>query len=48
MIEKVKLALLNCYGIQKLEHTFEFVPNNMPVAIYAPNGVMKTSLAKAL
>ena len=48
MIERVKLALLNCYGIQKLEHTFEFTPNNMPVAIYAPNGVMKTSLAKAL
>ncbi|WP_132951534.1 hypothetical protein [Rhodovulum bhavnagarense] len=38
----------NCYGIDALEHTFDFSNNNMPVLVYAPNGVMKTSLAKTM
>ncbi|CAD7774550.1 MAG: hypothetical protein KBONHNOK_00733 [Candidatus Methanoperedenaceae archaeon GB50] len=33
-----------CYGIKRLEHKFEF--SNRTFAIYAPNGVMKTSFAK--
>lgn len=37
-----------CFGIDSLKHTFDFSNNNMPVLIYAPNGVMKTSLAKSL
>ena len=48
MIEKVKIALKNCYGIDELEHTFDFSSNNKPILIYAPNGVMKTSLAKSM
>lgn len=40
----------NCYGIKSLEHPFDFreikgVPENA-YAIYAPNGVMKTSFSK--
>lgn len=48
MVEKVKIDLTNCYGIDALDHTFDFSNNNMPVLIYAPNGVMKTSLAKSM
>ncbi len=48
MTKTVSVDLTNCYGIDKLVHTFDFSNNNMPVLIYAPNGVMKTSLAKAL
>jgi len=44
----VKISLKNCYGIDALEHTFDFSNKNMPVLVYAPNGVMKTSLAKSL
>lgn len=40
--------MANCYGITSLEHTFDFSNNNMPVALYAPNGMMKTSLAKSI
>lgn len=35
----------NCYGIKKLSFNFEF--QNKAFAIYAPNGVMKTSFAKS-
>jgi len=48
MVEQVKIDLKNCYGIDALDHTFDFSKNNMPVLIYAPNGVMKTSLAKSM
>src|SRR3989344_3152768 len=44
-MKKLKLDLKNCYGIQKLERDFDF-SNNETYAIYAPNGVMKTSFAK--
>lgn len=42
---KVKVNLENCYGIKKLEFTFDFSNKNAFV-IYAPNGVMKSSLAQ--
>lgn len=41
----VKIKLENCYGIKKLEHEFDFT-QKPTYAIYAPNGVMKTSFAK--
>ena len=41
----LKLNLEHCYGIRRLEKQFSF--NHCPVvAIYAPNGAMKSSLAK--
>ena len=48
MQEKISLSFKNCYGIGSLDHTFDFSNNNMPVAVYAPNGAMKTSFAKSL
>lgn len=44
-MNKVKVVLQNCYGIKKLEHEFDF-STSKTFAIYAPNGVMKTSFAK--
>ena len=38
------IDLENCYGIKKLETTLDFAAT--AVAVYAPNGSMKTSLAK--
>ncbi len=46
-MKKIYLKLQNCYGIGKLEHTFDYSKNNT-ILIYAPNGTMKTSLAKTL
>jgi len=43
-MRKLTLKLEYCYGIKKLEHEFNF--RNRTFAIYAPNGVMKTSFAK--
>ena len=42
MVDKIKLNLESCYGIGKLEC------KHKGYAIYAPNGVMKTSLAKTM
>lgn len=39
------LKLENCYGIRKLEKTLDF-SKAKAIAIYAPNGSMKTSLAQ--
>lgn len=47
-MEKVILKMQHCYGISSLSHEFDFSNNNMPVALYAPNGMMKTSLAKSI
>lgn len=47
-MEKINLDLQYCYGISSLNHTFDFSNNNMPIVLYAPNGTMKTSLAKTL
>lgn len=44
-MQKLSLKLENCYGINKLECEFDF-SNGKTAAVYAPNGVMKTSLAK--
>lgn len=48
MTQSINIEMKNCFGIDTLEHNFDFSNNNMPVLIYAPNGVMKTSLAKSL
>ena len=43
------VKLKNCYGIQSLEHDFDFgngKPGNKSFTIYAPNGLMKTSFTK--
>lgn len=44
-MDSVTVHLENCYGIRSLKHQFDFRPRNAHV-IYAPNGSMKTSLAK--
>lgn len=46
MSDTLSLNLENCYGIGKLEVELEF--KHKGYAIYAPNGVMKTSLAKTM
>lgn len=47
-MNKLQIHFEHCYGISGLQHIFDFSNNNMPVAVYAPNGTMKTSLAKSL
>ena len=42
---RVKIDLQHCYGIKKLKHDFDFSQQKV-YAIYAPNGVMKSSLAQ--
>jgi len=44
-MKEIEIKLTNCYGIQELQTKLKFERSNA-VAIYAPNGVMKTSLAK--
>ena len=44
-MEQLTIKLQNCYGIKKLVTTFDF-SSECTYAIYAPNGAMKTSLAK--
>lgn len=44
-MKTLKLALENCYGIKKLDAEFDF-SKHRAVAIYAPNGAMKSSLAQ--
>src|ERR1019366_457336 len=41
----VKVDLENCYGIKKLQYEFNFSKERV-YAIYAPNGMMKSSLAQ--
>lgn len=48
-MNKLKVSLKNCYGIQSLEHEFNFDSSGQKAkayAIYAPNGLMKTSFSK--
>lgn len=48
-MKKIYISLENCYGIQKLNQTFEFDDSSKKAhLIYAPNGVMKTSFANTL
>jgi ABC-type dipeptide/oligopeptide/nickel transport system ATPase subunit len=42
----LKVKLENCYGIKKLEKEFDF-SSSQTYAIYAPNGMMKTSFSNA-
>jgi energy-coupling factor transporter ATP-binding protein EcfA2 len=44
-MDELSIKLKNCYGINTFEHNFSFAKCNANL-IYAPNGVMKTSLAK--
>jgi len=45
LMDRVTVDLKNCYGIKKFKHVFDF-SERRAYAIYAPNGVMKTSLAR--
>lgn len=44
-MQELKLDLENCYGIKKMKETIDYSNNNVAI-IYAPNGTMKSSLAK--
>ncbi|MGN1276870.1 MAG: hypothetical protein ACI4UK_07765, partial [Floccifex sp.] len=44
-MKQLKLNLTNCHGIKKLNENIDFSDNNIAI-IYAPNGTMKSSLAK--
>ena len=44
--QTVKINLEHCYGIKKLEASFDFSGSSSFV-VYAPNGVMKSSFAKS-
>lgn len=44
-MDRVKIYLKNCYGIRSLSQEFDFTDTEA-YALYAPNGVMKSSLAK--
>ena len=46
-MNELKIHFENCYGIKKLEHTFNFSQSKVQI-IYAPNGAMKSSFAKTL
>lgn len=45
-MKSLSIALKNCHGIRALNQKFEF-DNRNAVAIYAPNGTMKTSFARS-
>ena len=51
MLTKCQVRMKHCYGITEMNHEFEFTRIekkkrvNTIVAIYAPNGLMKTSMA---
>ena len=47
MIKELSISLSNCYGIRSFCHSFKFTKQHAHL-IYAPNGTMKTSLAKTL
>ena len=44
-MQELQMNLENCYGIKKLNKTIDYSNNNVAI-IYAPNGTMKSSLAK--
>ncbi len=44
-MEKIDCNLKNCYGIKKMQHQFDFTETNA-IAVYAKNGLMKTSFSK--
>lgn len=46
-MKTLNVALKNCHGIRELDAAFSFETGNA-VAVYAPNGTMKTSFARTL
>ena len=44
-MKKLTIDFENCYGIKKLQYSFDFSKKNT-YSIYAPNGFMKTSFSK--
>lgn len=46
-MKTLTIDLENCYGIQKLQHSFNFSDHHAQL-IYAANGMMKSSLALTL
>ena len=44
-MDKLKIEFTNCFGIESLDHEFEFSRGNTYL-IYARNGLMKTSFSK--
>lgn len=46
-MNKITIDLENCYGIGKLKCEFDFTRTSVH-AVYAPNGIMKTSFARTL
>ena len=44
-MKKLAVDLQYCYGIKRLLHEFDY-SKSQAIAIYAPNGVMKSSLAR--
>lgn len=45
-MNRLEVEMRNCYGIDSLNHTFNFENGNV-FSIYARNGLMKTSFAKS-
>src|ERR1700689_5162009 len=45
VMDRVSIDLKHCYGIKALKRDFDFTKTRA-YAIYAPNGVMKSSLAQ--
>lgn len=49
-MDNLKVQLVNCFGISALNEIFDFTSGKTPTskayAIYAPNGLMKTSFSK--
>ncbi|WP_157733427.1 hypothetical protein [Antarctobacter heliothermus] len=46
-MKKLKINLENCYGIGSFDHLFDFSKSSTFI-VYAPNGTMKSSLARTL
>src|SRR5436190_22014994 len=44
-MQKIRVDLKNCYGIKDLKAEFDF-SKGRAVAVYAPNGAMKSSFAE--
>lgn len=47
-MNQLKIEMANCFGIRQFSNEFEFEPGQNTILIYAPNGTMKTSFAKAM
>ena len=45
-MKKLTIKMKNCYGIKSLEYDFDFSTKGTAYAVYASNGLMKTSFAK--